>query len=326
MLPKIKEIPRIKNIIHSSKTFFLTLHMMPDADSCGSMLCFYEFLKKLGKKVYLYSYDRMPQNLSVLPYVDKIKYEIDRFDYDVGIFFESSKPSRSGIEIERFSFKKIINIDHHATSLRYGDVNVIYPEFPSTSEIIWRILKSMRVKLTKTMAINLYCGIITDTGRFQYSKTLPETLKVAADLMKYDFDFQSLNENFFSKTTYKNLKLLSVALSTLEILDGIASMFITKSDFERYNADFVDTENIINYPMMIEDVKAAFLVKEDVDKYNVTFRSRGNLDVSKIAARFGGGGHKNASGFKVSKDKFESIEDLIGKVRGCLLEKIKSRI
>lgn len=323
MLPLIKEIPHLKRIINSSKTFFLTLHSVPDADACGSMLCFYEFLVNTGKDVYLYSHDRIADNLLILPNAKKIRQDITKFEYDVGIFFEVSTPSRAGIDIKKFNFKKTINIDHHKTSQRYAEINIIYPEYPSTAEMIWHIFKKMKVKLTKTMAINLYCGIITDTGRFQYSQTKPETFYVAAELIKYNFDFQKLNENFFSKATYKNLKLLSVALSTLEVSNGVASMFITKEDFERYCADITDTENIINYPMMLNDVKVAFLIKEDNERYNVTFRSRGNFDVAKVALEFGGGGHKNASGFKISKDKISSIDELIEKVRRCLREKIK---
>lgn len=325
MLPQIREIPKLKKIINSSKTFFLTLHTVPDADACGSMLCFYEFLKRNGKSVYLYSHDRMADNLLVLPNVKKIRYKITNFDYDVGIFFECSTPLRSGIDIKNFHFKKIINIDHHKTSQKYGDINIIYPQFPSTSEIIWNIFKKMNVKMTKTMAINLYCGIITDTGRFQYRQTVSETFYAAADLIKYNFNFQKLNENFFSRTTYKNLKLLSVALSTLKVSNGIASMFIRKSEFKRYKADFIDTENIINYPMMIPEVKAAFLIKEDAEKYNVTFRSRENIDVAKVALRFGGGGHKNASGFKISKDKVRDLEELLNRVRKCLIKELKEK-
>lgn len=318
MPPKIKELNQLKSIIDKFKTFFLTLHVVPDADACGSMLCFYEFLRKKNKEVYLYSSDRITENLKILPNVDKIRHEIEKFDFDVAIFFECSTPQRAGIDIKKFSFKKIVNIDHHKTAKKYGDVNIVYTQFPSTAEIIWNIMNDLGFKLTKTMAINLYSGIITDTGRFQYPQTLPQTLYTAGKLIEYGFDFQKINDNFFNTTTYKNLKLLGVALSSLVLNDGIGYMIIRKSDFEYYNADFQDTENIINYPMMIKGVNVVFLVKEDKDKYNVTFRSKGNIDVSKVALSFGGGGHKNASGFRVSKDKFESIDLLIKEVLECL--------
>lgn len=318
MLPKIKEVDQLKDILDKSKTFFLTLHLVPDADACGSMLCFYEFLKRKKKNVYLYSHDRLTENLKILPNIDKITHDITEFSFDVAIFFECSTPQRSGIDVSKFRFKKIINIDHHKTAKRYGDVNIIYPQFPSTAEIIWSIMNEFNFKLTKTMAVNLYSGIITDTGRFQYPQTLPETFYTAGDLIKYGFDFKKINDNFFNTSTYKNLKLLGVALSSLVLDNGIGYMIIRDDDFKLYNADFQDTENIINYPMMIPDVKAVFLVKEDKDKYNVTFRSKGNLDVSNVALKFGGGGHKNASGFRISKDKVESIDSLVLEVLKCL--------
>ncbi|MCX7641483.1 MAG: bifunctional oligoribonuclease/PAP phosphatase NrnA [Elusimicrobiales bacterium] len=324
ILSKIKEIPKLSNLLKNSNTFFLTLHTIPDADSCGSMLCFYEFLKRLGKKVYLYSSDRLSENLLVLPYVDKIKNNLTEYNYDVIVFFECSTPQRSGIDITKFKYKAIVNIDHHKTAKRYGNINIIYPHYPSTSEIIWYILKEMNFNITKTMAINLYCGIITDTGRFQYSQTLPETLKVAGELIKHKFNFQKLNENFFATTTYRNLKLLGVALSSLEFSNGIAIMNIKEEDFKKFSADFSDTENIINYPMMIPETKVTILIKEDLEKYSVTFRSKDDIDVGLVALEFGGGGHKNASGFKISKNRVKNIEELIKKVKKCLIKKIKN--
>ncbi|MCX7905507.1 MAG: bifunctional oligoribonuclease/PAP phosphatase NrnA [Elusimicrobiales bacterium] len=324
MLQKIKEIFKLASLLENSKTFFLTLHSMPDADSCGSMLCFYEFLKRKKKDVYLYSCDRLPENLYVLPYVENIKNSIEKKDYDVAIFFECSTPQRSGIDVEKFKFKNIVNIDHHKTAQNYGDINIIYPCYPSTSEIVWHILKAMKIDITKTMAINLYCGIITDTGRFQYNQTLPETFYVAAELIKHKFDFQKLNENFFSTTTYKNLKLLGVALSNLRVYDGIAIMIIKEGDFKKFSADFSDTENIINYPMMIPDVKVTIFVKEDSERYSFTFRSKDNIDVGTIALEFGGGGHRNASGFKISKNKVKELEKFIYKVERCIRKQIKN--
>ncbi len=321
----IKETKALEKIINSSQSFFLTLHMVPDADACGSMLCFAEVLKNKGKKVYIYSYDRINESLLILPGVNEIRNEITSKSFDVAVFFECSTPHRAGINISDFKFKKTISIDHHLTSERYADLNIIYPNYPSTAEIIYHILKKMGLPLTKTMAINLYAGIITDTGRFQYPQTKPQTLKTAAKLISFGFDFYRINEIFFNRTTYKNLKLLSVALSTLEIDNSIACMVIRQSDFEKYNADFMDTDNIINYPMMIEDVLAAFLIKEDMEKYSVTFRSRKNIDVSYVASKFGGGGHINASGFKISKKSIDSIEVLKDKVKQCLRKEIEKK-
>ena len=322
----IKKIKALKEIIDSSKTFFLTIHMIPDADACGSMLCFAEFLKGKGKKVYMYSHDKLNNALMTLPGVKDVKDKIILKVFDTAVFFECSVPQRSGIDISDFRFRKTISIDHHITAERYADLNIIYPDYPSTSEIIYSVIKKMGASITPTMAVNLYAGIITDTGRFQYPQTRPQTLKIVSNLMSLGIDFYRINEVFFNRTTYKNLKLLSVALSSLEIDNSIASMVIKESDFKKYKANFTDTDNIINYPMMLEDVLAVFLIKEDSEKYSVTFRSKKNIDVSYVASRFGGGGHITASGFKIPKKEIKDIEILKQKIKEYLSREIREKI
>ncbi|NLH38975.1 MAG: bifunctional oligoribonuclease/PAP phosphatase NrnA [Elusimicrobia bacterium] len=315
------DIRKFKHIIDNNKTFFLTLHTGPDADAAGSMLVVYEYLKSLKKTVYLYSVDSLPENLHILPHYKSIKNSLIKKEFDVAIFFECSTPDRAGININDFKFKRIINIDHHRTAERYGDVNILNFDSPSTAEMIWNIFKHLKIKITKNMAVLLYSGIITDTGKFHYSQTTPETHIIAAELLKYKFNFTKINDNFFLSSTYQSLKLLGRALESLKIKDGIAFMNLTQNDFKEFDASFEHSESIVNYPMMIDEVKVSVFIKEDEKKFTVTFRSKPKINVSNVALAFNGGGHKNASGFKISKEKITYDE-----LKRSILTEIKKEI
>jgi phosphoesterase RecJ-like protein len=306
----LKDVKEFKKIIDNNKTFFLTLHAGPDADAVGSMLAVCEYLKRIKKDVSLYSVDKLPENLKILPHYSLIKNSVKRKEFDVAIFFECSTPDRSGIDIKEFEFKTIINIDHHRTAKSYGDVNIIDFLSPSTAEIIWNIFKKFGIRVTKSMAVLLYSGIVTDTGKFHYPQTTPETHIIASELLKYKFNFSRINDNFFLSSNYQSLKLLGRALESLKILKKVAFMKLTLKDFNDFNATFEHSENIVNYPMMIDDVMVSVFIKEDAKKFAVTFRSKKNINVSNVALAFGGGGHKNASGFKISKERitYDTLE------------------
>ncbi len=308
-------INRFKQIILKNKTFFLAMHLNPDADACGSMLSMYCYLKSLNKKVYLFSSDKLPENLYILPHSSKINSEMPKKNkFDVGIFFECSTPDRAGSKISELNFKYTISIDHHKTATKYATLNILDFKSPSTSEIIYRLFKQLKFKIDKNIAILLYAGIITDTGKFHYPQTTPQTHIIVSELLKYRFNFSKINDNFFLRTTYQNLKLLGRAIENMELYDEkIAILILKQKDFEEFKAGFEHTENIVNFPMMLDSVEVSVLIKEDKERYNVTFRSKEKVDVSKIALTFGGGGHRNASGFKISRKKilYNELKDKI---------------
>lgn len=316
------DIKKFKKIINKANTFFLTIHTTPDADALGSMLSIYDWLKRLGKKVWAYSKDELSSNLSIIPHYRVVKHHIKNKRYDVAIFFECSTPERCGFDLSGISFSKTISFDHHKTAKKYADLNILDFKSPSTSEIIWNLFKKMNVKINKNIALSLYAGIVTDTGRFHYPQTKPTTHIIASKLLEHKINFTKINDNFFSKTTYQNLKLLSRALESMEIINKVAIMILKDKDFSQFNADMHHSENIINYPMMLDDVLVSVLIKEDKEKYNVTMRSKNKIDVGNIALSFGGGGHMNASGFKISKNKLSSIYELKEK----LIKKIKKAL
>jgi phosphoesterase RecJ-like protein len=160
----------------------------------------------------------------------------------------------------------------------------------------------MNVHVTKTEAACLYVGIVTDTGRFHFPATSPRTLEIASRLLETGFKFSRINDLLYATKSLMALKLLGRALGSLELMSGgrLAIMSLNGADFSDSGASSEHAENIINFGMMVPGVRVAVLFREDADRMSVTFRSRGHVDVSLLAKSFGGGGHKNAAGCKMS--------------------------
>jgi len=318
-----QEFKKLEEIIVAGGSFFLAGHLNPDGDTLGSMLAISSVLKRLGKKVYLFSSDPVPENLSFLPHAGSIR--IGRLPpkkrFDAAILLECSTPARGGDLSSILKHAgKVVNIDHHKTSELYGDVNIVEPHSSSTAEIIYRLFYSMNVHITKTEAACLYVGIVTDTGRFHFPATSPRTLEVASRLLETGFKFSRINDLLYASKSCQALKVLGRALESLELLNGgrLAVMTLRTSDFTDFDAAPEHTENVINYGMMAPGVKLAVLFREEAGRISVTFRSRGHADVSSLAKIFGGGGHKNASGCKIKAGMEETRTKVLAEVQKVL--------
>ncbi|OGS49644.1 MAG: hypothetical protein A3J79_13175 [Elusimicrobia bacterium RIFOXYB2_FULL_62_6] len=298
-----RELKKLESVIAEGKSFFLAGHVNPDGDTIGSMLAFSSVLRRLGKQVYLFSNDPVPENLGFLPNSRTIR--TGRLPqgrkFDAAILLECSTPGRGGdIAAALKASRKVVNIDHHKTSVLYGDVNIVEPHSSSTAEIVHRLFYNMGVKITKAEAACLYVGIVTDTGRFHFPATSPRTLETASRLLETGFNFSRINDFLYSTKSYPALRILGRTLESLELLAGgrLAFMTLTAKDFADCKASAQHTENAINFGMMPPGVKAAALFRADGDLLGVTFRSKG-LDVSALAHDLGGGGHRHAAGCKL---------------------------
>jgi phosphoesterase RecJ-like protein len=315
-----QEFRKLEKIIVTGRSFFLAGHLNPDGDTLGSMLAVSSVLRRLGKKIFLFSNDPVPASLGFLPHAKSIK--IGRLPpkkrFDAAILLECSTPQRGGdLSTILKHAGKVVNIDHHKTSEFYGDVNIIEPHSSSTAEIVYRLLYSMKVHVTRTEAACLYVGIVTDTGRFHFPATSPRTLEVASRLLETGFNFSRINDLLYSTKSCQALKVLGRALGSLELVCGgrVAVMTLKTADFTDFGAAPEHTENIINYGMMAPGVGITVLFREEDGRVSVTFRSRGRADVSLLAKMFGGGGHKNASGCKMNTSMEDARKRILGEIR-----------
>ncbi|OGR44862.1 MAG: hypothetical protein A2X35_05550 [Elusimicrobia bacterium GWA2_61_42] len=291
-------------MIVNSETFFLAGHLNPDGDTIGSMLAIASVLKRLGKKVRLFSQDPVPENLRFLPHAKSIRSRLpsSKARFDAAILLECSNPARGGnLEPVLKRCGKVVNIDHHKTSEFYGDINIVEPHSSSTAEIVYRLFHNMTVNVTRREATCLYTGMVTDTGRFHFPATSPRTLEIASRLLETGFKFSRVNDLLYATKACEGLKILGRALESLELKAGgkLAVLTLKASDFKHFGARSEHCENVINYGLMPPGVKAAVMFREEDGRISVTFRSRGHIDVSVVAKAFGGGGHRNASGCRM---------------------------
>lgn len=308
------EFKRLEDLIVKSETFFLAGHLNPDGDTIGSMLAIASVLKRLGKKVRLFSQDPVPDNLRFLPHMKIIHSRLPKRRFDAAILLECSTPARGGnLEPVLRRAGTVVNIDHHKTSEFYGDINIVEPHSSSTAEIVYRLFFNMNVNITRREATCLYTGIVTDTGRFHFPATSPRTLEVASRLLETGFKFSRINDLLYATKAAEALKILGRALESMEFKAGgrLAALTLKLSDFKEFDARSEHSENVINFGMMPPGVKAAVMFREEADRITVTFRSRGHLDVSMVAKQFGGGGHRNASGCRLKGSLEEAREKVL---------------
>lgn len=309
--PKFKAI---KKAIKKGKKFFVAGHQNPDGDSLGSTLAVSSYLRRLGKEVYAFSNDRPGEDLYFMPGMETVNFSVlpDEFDFDTMILLECSDKNRGGNFEPLFNtVKTVINIDHHITGQEYGTVNYINAQASSTAEIITELFEYLKADITPDEATCLYTGLVTDTGRFLHSNSSAESLRVGSVLLSCGADIQKVNTVIYNTKPYKELKLLGRALEKLNLLnnDTLAEITLNAKDFELLDVDPRHTQGIVSQPIMIPAVEVSLLLREEPGRIAVNLRSKGKIDVSKIAILFGGGGHARAAGFKVEGAQLTEIKD-----------------
>ncbi len=293
---------QIAAVLKKNKTFFLTGHEKPDGDTVASELAMASLLRRMGKMVFVYNFEKVPESLKFLPGTEKIQAS-KRVDgkFDVAIAFECNDSARFGNIIDlRTQAGTVINVDHHLHNTNFGDINWVNSGASSNSEQLFYLFEHLKMPINKDEASCLYTGIMTDTGRFHHSNTNTETLRIASHLVARGVDVAYLCEKIYSENGLGWVKLLGQSISTLEMRkDGrIASMRLAKGDYAKVGASEEETEDIVNYGLQIPTAVISILFKESPSggQVKISFRARRNVDVSSLARRFGGGGHKYASG------------------------------
>lgn len=289
-------------------------HTHPDGDCVGSCLALYQYLGKCFPDAYIKVFLEKPEEMfERLKGCDKIDSSFaEETVFDV-FFCLDSEPERLGGAEKYFrAAKKTINIDHHVSNAEgSGMVNYIRPQASSASELIYDLID--KNLLDKDMAETLYIGIIHDTGVFQYSNTNPETLEKAGHLISFGFDFPRLIQETFYQKTYLQSQILGWALiQSIRFMEGrciVSSVDRKTMDF--YCVNQSDLNGIINQLRIVKGVHCAiFMYETDVLEYKVSLRSDETVDVSKVAAYFGGGGHKRAAGCSMKGTFHDCVNNL----------------
>jgi phosphoesterase RecJ-like protein len=293
----------IGDIINRYNSFLVVAHKNPDGDAVGSSLAMYSLLKELGKEVYIENPTDVPSVFQFLEDYDKIELLKNNKDVDVVIALDTAEIGRCGIKEEYVKDKIFINIDHHKTNTEFGHINLVVDDAAAVGCILWDIFELNGFNVSAQTAQYLYVSILTDTGSFRYSSTTPKTLNIAAELLKRDIDPWFIAYNIYESNKLKTLRLLGLVLDTLETYyDGkLAIEYVTLDMFNKANAQIEDSEGFVNYARSVRGAEVGVLLREDkTNEFKISMRSKGNVDVSKAALLFGGGGHKNAAGGEIN--------------------------
>lgn len=308
---------RLEELVKDATTIAIGGHVRPDGDCTGSVMAVYQYITKNmpEKRVQVF----LEEPLSVFKCIKGVE-TIDSAmnteeSFDVFLALDCND-ERLGAAIPIFwNAKKRINIDHHVSNPGSGDVNIIVPEASSTCEVVYDLLE--KEKLDEEIAKSLYIGLIHDTGVFKYSNTSPKTLRMAADLVEFGFDFPKLiDETFYEKTYHQNQIMGRALLESIRFMDGkcIFSV-IEQKTMDFYGVGPKDLDGIVNQLRIIKGVECAiFMYQTDVLEYKVSLRSNGLVDVSKVAVYFGGGGHVRAAGCTMKGTVHDVINNLSGQI------------
>lgn len=288
-------------------------HVRPDGDCVGACLSLYMYLKKCLPDTEVKVFLEQPAAIfDEIKGFDEIVCDFpNREPFDV-FFALDTVPDRLG-EGEKYfrEAKKTINIDHHVSNSGSGDVNVVEPRIGSTCEVLYDLME--QDKIDKDIAMALYIGMIHDTGVFQYSNTTPDTLRKAAFLISFGFDFSKLIEETFYQRTYVQSQIMGRTLmESIRFMDGrcIVSV-IDKKTMDFYDVGPKDLDGIVNYMRNIKGVDCAiFMYQTDVLEYKVSLRSTEAVDVAKVASYFGGGGHVRAAGCTMKGTFHDCVNNL----------------
>ena len=319
--PKI--IDRILEIIRENKTFCIVGHVRPDGDCIGSQLGLALALKNEGKKVTAWNQDTIPLKYKFLNLDGLIEKPHRGEKFDCVIATDCASYERLGKAGDCVKDRKIlINIDHHASNPRYGDVNWVSPREPSTGELIYRLLKVARWPITPAIADLLFTAISTDTGSFQYPTTRPGTFHAGAELVTRGANLAKICDEVYQSYPLSRAKLLKHVYSKFRLTDNdrIAWLWLKKKDFTRTGAETDDTEGLIDHLRAIEPVVVACVFEEvEPELTRISLRSKSALvNVNEIAGQFGGGGHPAAAGARIPGTPLATQRKVIAAIKRAL--------
>lgn len=314
-------LAEIAEAIRSHDSFILLSHVRPDGDAIGSQIALGHSLEEMSKTVHYVNEDGLPANLTFMPGSGKMQSPpSEPIDAEVCIALDcATRPRLGDNALHAASQAKLwINIDHHVSNPKYGDMNHIDSASPATGQIVYQLITENQMPLPDETRDAIYVAVSTDTGSFQYSNTTAATYEMAADLVRRGLDVGTINSLTYDNNPYRKIELLRSLLNTLELQDDgrVAHWELPCSVKEKYKLQPEDTEDQIDLIRGIEGViVAAFFEELPEGKVRVSLRAKdSSVDVCAIAQQFGGGGHPRAAGIRMPGP----LSDAKGKVLSAI--------
>jgi bifunctional oligoribonuclease and PAP phosphatase NrnA len=319
-----REFAAIAALVETRRRCLLFGHIDPDGDCIGSMLALAAFLRGRGKEVACFTPGEMAEIYLDLPLAKLFirEQDIRSFKADIVFALDSPTTARTADLVVHGNGVPVVNIDHHPTNERYGDINVVDETASAAAILVYRFLAATAPEsITPEMADYLYLGVLMDTGGFRFRNTNAEALATAARFVELGARAHELAHDFIYVKKLSTLKLLARALDDLEVYEGgrIAAMRISRGMLAAAGAAMSDTEGFVDYAASIDDVELAALFRElGDDEVRVSLRSRNDHNVASLAETFGGGGHRNAAGLTIHADLATAVSTIVGALGGML--------
>jgi phosphoesterase RecJ-like protein len=318
----METLRRISDELTRRSRFLLTSHARPDGDSIGSQVALAAALRALGKSVRMVNRDAPPPAYLAFPGVSAIEVA-DHVDgeFDAVVVLECSDVTRPGVAgIDKYF---IINVDHHAGNTHYGAVNWFDESAAACGEMVADIIDTLDVPWNVEIGTALYLAILTDTGSFRHGNMTARTFEVCRRVAESGGDAAAIARTVFDSSSVGKLKLIGAVLDAMEIEAGgqVAVLALSDALLAETGTTVYDTDGLINMPFMANTIQAVALVRaEGARQVRVSLRSKGDLDVRTIAGVYGGGGHRNASGFTVEGDARAVRDDVVKRVTDALTQ------
>lgn len=304
--------------IEQRERFVLTSHARPDGDAVGSVLACCQVLRAMGKRADVVLHDGVPRIYRTLPFSDQV-LQADRVtgNYDAAIILECDSIHRT--RLEGLENRFLISIDHHLSGRPFADVNWIDPHAVATGEMVFRLAREAGTPFSPEIATCLYTALMTDTGSFMFQGTNEHTFALARELVLAGADPSHCARSIYFAHSIAKMRLLGEALRNLNTEGHIGWAWISQAQMDRWNAKEEDCEGLVNYVLSIGEVEVAAFLRELSDgRFRVSLRSKGQLDVARVAQRFGGGGHECASGCSVDGPLAHALGQVLEMLRSGL--------
>lgn len=321
MTPLHADLSRVRDTLLQGHSFLLTSHARPDGDSLGSQLALAGALQQLGKQVRIINSDPAPALYAFLPDMSTIEIAAAVEDpFDAVVVLECSTLSRPGVA--GLEGRLLINIDHHADNVMYGDINWHDVSACACAEMVFELIEALGAHLTPALATHLYVAILTDTGSFRHAHITARTFEICRRVAETGVDAAGVAAQVYNNSSLGRLRLTGMLLDQMQLEHDqrIAVLTLNDAMLAEAGCDSDDLEGIVNLPLAARDVRAVIFLKETDDGLRVSLRSKDAVDVRQVAVSFGGGGHLNAAGFTVEHPTPETRGQMIAHVATAITD------
>jgi len=307
--PVMEAIAQAENIV-------LITHCNPDGDGIGAQQALYEVLTAAGKQVYMHNRDGVPRIYQFLKHADKVgqgDWNETHQATDLIIALDCGSFGRLGMPESFFSAARLMNIDHHASNKRFGDINLVDARYCATGAMIFDLMLAMEVPLNQASASAIYAAVITDTASFRLASATPPVYRLAATLVEAGAQPWPISVNIYESRSLAGMQMMTACLGTLEIKNAGQSawIYVNQDIYNQTGADVEDTEGLIDYARSIDGVEVAVFMRvdeHDSSRWKISFRGKTWANVGDLAATLGGGGHAYAAGCVLQGSQEQACE------------------